>query len=101
MRTTPGRHLVFSPTREAGSAGVHDAGDRGQRGIIVWLRRLDGVAQRTLAMGLTLIMGGALGNVIDRIHRGFVVDFIAAHWKGIIFPRSMSPTAALRSGRGC
>jgi signal peptidase II len=31
--------------------------------------------------GLSLVLGGALGNYIDRIARGFVVDFIQAHWK--------------------
>jgi signal peptidase II len=31
--------------------------------------------------GLPLVLGGALGNYIDRIARGFVVDFIQAHWK--------------------
>lgn len=30
--------------------------------------------------GLALVLGGALGNYIDRVARGFVVDFIDAHW---------------------
>jgi signal peptidase II len=68
--------------------------------IIVWLRRLDGVAQRALAMGLTLIMGGALGNVIDRIHRGFVVDFIAVHWKGHYFPAFNVADSCITIGAG-
>lgn len=44
-------------------------------GILVWLRR-NPQGQTILALGLTLIMGGALGNVIDRVTRGHVVDFI-------------------------
>lgn len=55
-------------------------------GITLWLRRLNGRAQRTLCISLTLIMGGALGNLIDRIRIGHVVDFILAHWHHVYFP---------------
>ncbi|MFP5306710.1 MAG: signal peptidase II [Gammaproteobacteria bacterium] len=44
-------------------------------GILWWLRR-NPRGQTLLAVALTLIMGGALGNVIDRVTRGFVVDFV-------------------------
>ncbi len=44
-------------------------------GILIWLRR-NPRGQTILATALTLIMGGALGNVIDRVTRGHVVDFI-------------------------
>ena len=50
--------------------------------IIAWLRRLQ-PAQRLMAAGLSLILGGALGNVWDRIVQGYVVDFIDVyydHW---------------------
>ncbi len=52
--------------------------------IFFWLRRLPRGERRT-AMGLALILGGALGNVWDRIQLGYVVDFIdvyyhAWHW---------------------
>lgn len=43
-------------------------------GILWWLRK-NPQGQTLLATGLTLIMGGALGNVIDRVARGHVVDF--------------------------
>jgi signal peptidase II len=55
-------------------------------GIVLWLRRLSGRAQRLLCLSLTLIMGGALGNLIDRLRIGHVVDFILAHWHGVYFP---------------
>ncbi|HUA22785.1 MAG TPA: signal peptidase II [Steroidobacteraceae bacterium] len=55
-------------------------------GIVAWLRRLDGRTQRLLCLSLTLIMGGALGNLIDRLRIGHVVDFIIAHWHGVFFP---------------
>ena len=55
-------------------------------GIVLWLRRLNGRTQRLLCLSLTLIMGGALGNLIDRLRIGHVVDFIIAHWHGVYFP---------------
>lgn len=44
-------------------------------GILVWMRR-NPHGQVLTAISLALIMGGALGNVIDRVTRGHVVDFI-------------------------
>ncbi|MBN1206399.1 MAG: signal peptidase II [Myxococcaceae bacterium] len=38
-------------------------------------------AERWALWGLSLVLGGALGNYIDRLSRAFVVDFIQAHWK--------------------
>ena len=55
-------------------------------GIVMWLRRLDGRAQALMAAGLALVLGGAVGNVIDRVLFGYVVDFIAVHWNGNYFP---------------
>jgi len=55
-------------------------------GILLWLKRLGGRTQRLLCLSLTLILGGALGNLIDRLRIGHVVDFILAHWHGVYFP---------------
>ena len=55
-------------------------------GITLWLRRLNGRAKWMLCLSLTLIMGGALGNLIDRLRIGHVVDFILAHWHRVYFP---------------
>jgi len=49
-------------------------------GILVWLARMQGRVSWMLPAGLAMIAGGALGNAIDRIVRGFVVDFIDVHW---------------------
>jgi signal peptidase II len=49
-------------------------------GIAVWLYRLEADARRIVPAGLALVAGGALGNAIDRVHYGYVVDFIHVHW---------------------
>jgi len=43
--------------------------------LVVWLTRLK-PQQRWLAVALTLVLGGALGNVIDRVYLGYVIDFL-------------------------
>ena len=55
-------------------------------GIAFWLRRVVIATHSWLAAGLTLILGGAIGNVIDRIEHGFVVDFVQLHWGPHYFP---------------
>jgi signal peptidase II len=55
-------------------------------GILVWLRRLPPTGQGVLAAGLSLILGGALGNVIDRVLHGYVIDFIRVHYEEHYFP---------------
>lgn len=47
--------------------------------LLVWLRRLK-PAESWLAMALCLILGGAVGNCIDRLLHGQVVDFVLVHW---------------------
>lgn len=54
--------------------------------IFVWLRRLPMASQRLLIGGLVLILSGAIGNVIDRLRLGHVVDFIQVHWGNAYFP---------------
>ena len=41
--------------------------------------------QRLARWGLALILGGAIGNLIDRATAGFVVDFVDVYWRGIHF----------------
>ncbi len=49
--------------------------------IITMLRKHAG--QRMFCWALALIMGGAIGNVIDRLAYGHVIDFLDFHWTGI------------------
>lgn len=48
--------------------------------LVVWLKRL-GRNDTWLAVALALVLGGALGNLYDRIVLGHVVDFILVHWQ--------------------
>jgi signal peptidase II len=41
--------------------------------------------QRMARLGLALILGGAIGNLIDRATAGFVVDFVDVYWRGVHF----------------
>lgn len=47
--------------------------------LVVWIIRLP-VAERLQRIALALILGGAVGNLIDRIHLGYVIDFIDWHY---------------------
>ena len=48
--------------------------------LVVWLKRL-GRDDTWLAIALALVLGGALGNLYDRIALGHVIDFILVHWQ--------------------
>ena len=48
-------------------------------GFMVYMLRQHG-GQKMFAWALSLIMGGAVGNVIDRLLHGYVVDFLDFHW---------------------
>lgn len=48
-------------------------------GILWYLRQLPG-EQRTQQVGLSLVLGGAIGNLIDRVRLGEVIDFLDVHW---------------------
>jgi signal peptidase II len=67
-------------------------------GILVWLRRLPAKGQNLLAAGLSLILGGALGNVIDRVRLGYVVDFIRVHYDKYSFPAFNVADSAITIG---
>jgi signal peptidase II len=49
---------------------------------IVWLLRKH-AGQRLFCWALALILGGAVGNVIDRMVHGHVIDFLDFHWRGL------------------
>jgi signal peptidase II len=68
--------------------------------LIVWLRRLAAATQAPIACGLALIVGGALGNMIDRVRLGHVIDFVHAHWGVHYFPAFNVADSAITAGAG-
>lgn len=54
-------------------------------GIVVWIARLD-KTRWTEALALALVLGGAVGNLYDRMVLGHVIDFIEVHGAGYYFP---------------
>ena len=51
----------------------------GATALIVWQLKAHR-GQRLISLAMSLIMGGAVGNVIDRVVHGYVVDFLDFHW---------------------
>lgn len=68
-------------------------------GIMVWMRR-NPFGQRLVASGLALILGGALGNVIDRVRLGHVTDFVDFHIGDWHFAAFNVADAAITVGAG-
>ena len=48
--------------------------------LVVWLKRLK-AHETCLALALALVLGGAIGNLFDRVVYGHVIDFILVHWQ--------------------
>ena len=65
--------------------------------FIVWLLKRHG-GQRLFSWALALILGGAVGNVIDRVVHGHVVDFLQVHWKSHYFPSFTVADSAITIG---
>lgn len=64
--------------------------------VIAWLLRRGGTAW--FCAGLALILGGALGNLWDRVTMGQVVDFLLFHWKGWSYPAFNAADSAITVG---
>ena len=67
--------------------------------FIVWMLRNHG-GQRLFGWALSLILGGAVGNVVDRLMHGYVVDFIQVHYAGWYFPSFNVADSAITIGAG-
>ena len=68
--------------------------------ILVWLRRLPARGRNLLAAGLCLVLAGALGNVIDRVLWGHVIDFVRVHYEGWYFPAFNVADSSITIGAG-
>ncbi len=69
-------------------------------GIIVYTLRRTPKSHQLQSAGLTLIVSGALGNVIDRVQHGYVVDFVAVHWGEAYFPAFNVADSCITIGAG-
>jgi signal peptidase II len=65
--------------------------------FIVWMLRRH-PEQTLFCFAVTMILGGALGNVIDRLLHGYVVDFIQVHYAGRYFPSFNLADSAITLG---
>ncbi len=65
--------------------------------LVVWIALLN-VQEKWLAIALSLILGGAVGNLIDRFHLGYVIDFCVAHYESAYFPAFNVADSAISVG---
>lgn len=68
--------------------------------FIVYLLRAH-PGQKLFCFALACILGGAVGNVIDRLLHGYVVDFLDFHWGGWHFPAFNLADSAITLGAIC
>ena len=68
--------------------------------VILWMLRAH-AGQKLFAFALACILGGAIGNVIDRMMYGYVVDFLDFHWRGWHFPAFNIADSAISIGAAC
>lgn len=68
--------------------------------FIVWMLKKH-PGQKLFCFAVTMIMGGAIGNVFDRLLHGYVVDFIQVHYGGWYFPSFNLADSAITLGAIC
>lgn len=66
--------------------------------ILVWIYRLRNAGQWVLSAGLSLVVGGAVGNLIDRVRFGYVTDFIQVYFGSWPFPSFNIADSAISVG---
>jgi signal peptidase II len=102
-------HLTY--LRNTGAAFGFLAGDRSIPRMVVFIL-ISGVAigcivyllknlrpgRNTVTLSLSLILGGAIGNLIDRLRMGEVIDFIDLHWHHIHWPAFNIADSAITIG---
>lgn len=65
--------------------------------VLVWMLRKPGTG-RLLSAALALVLGGAIGNLYDRVMLGYVVDFVQLHAAGYYFPAFNVADSAITVG---
>jgi signal peptidase II len=67
--------------------------------LVIWLKNLKREETWT-AIAIALILGGAIGNVYDRVVHGYVVDFLHVYWQNWHFPAFNIADTAITIGAG-
>jgi len=67
-------------------------------GITWWLVTLPTEGRRVLGLGLALVLGGAIGNIIDRVLYGYVIDFLLFYYKDWSYPAFNIADSAITCG---
>ena len=65
--------------------------------LIFWIKSLPRTAV-WLPLALALVLGGAIGNLVDRVLFGYVIDFISVHWDNAYFPAFNIADSAISIG---
>jgi len=107
MHITDFFNLVLAHNQGAAFSFLNDAGGW-QRWLFsaiavaasVWIIYLlrQHQQQKLFCLALALVLGGALGNLIDRIAYGYVVDFLDFHWNASHFPAFNVADSAISVG---
>ena len=67
-------------------------------GITWWLVTMPAEGRRVLGLGLALVLGGAIGNIIDRVLYGYVIDFLLFYYKDWSYPAFNIADSAITCG---
>jgi signal peptidase II len=65
--------------------------------LVIWIARIAAI-KKLESFALTMILGGAVGNLYDRIQHGYVVDFIVVHYQDNYFPAFNLADSAITLG---
>lgn len=68
--------------------------------FILWMLKKH-PGQKMFSFALACILGGAVGNVVDRLVYGYVVDFLDFHWQAMHFPAFNIADSAITVGAAC
>jgi signal peptidase II len=68
--------------------------------LILWMLKSH-AGQKLFSFALACILGGAVGNVVDRLLHGYVVDFLDFHWAGWHFPAFNIADSGITIGAAC
>ena len=68
--------------------------------VIIWMLRSH-AGQKLFSFAMACILGGAIGNVVDRMVHGYVIDFLDLHWAGVHFPAFNVADSAITLGAIC